>query len=174
MFGRKSKVWETPGKNGLFHRTASSCIRRLPFTLGEARGIHGFSPRPRISDISSSLCLSDEIDITIISALSPHRPIFKCRPFHTSQWSIMQAGGRAGGWATSRGIEALPSLSSPGKPPACEAPLQRCKLDLAPVRASSQMLRVAAQCMSANSPGPAALISTGRLLARHLLKALHI
>lgn len=36
------------------------------------------------------------------------------------------------------------------------------------------MLCVAASCKSANSPGPAALISTGRLLARHLLKALHI
>lgn len=97
MFERKSKVCQThTQKNGLFHRTASSCIRRLLFTLGEARGIHGFSPRPRISDISSSLCLSDEIDITIISALSPHRPIFKCRPFHTSQWSIMQAGRQAG------------------------------------------------------------------------------
>lgn len=137
----KSKVWET--KNGLFHRTAPSCIRRLLFKLGEAWGIRESTARPRISDIASSLRLPDEIDITIISALSPHRPTFKekCHPFHTFQCSIMQAGRQAS--SIQRYRRSFFSLFT-RQTPAREAPLQRYKLDLAPVCASSQMLCVAA------------------------------
>lgn len=125
MFERKVK--SVKQKNGLFHRTAPSCVRRLLFKLGEAWGIREFTARPRISDISSSLRLSDGIDITIILALSPHRPTFKekCHPFHTFQWRIMQAVRQAGRQAASRGIEALSSLSSPGKP----QPVKRCFRD---------------------------------------------
>lgn len=112
-----------------------------------------------------SLC--DSIDITIISALSPCRPIVKekCHPFRFSH-GTHQAGRQAAS-------QALLSLHPATPPPSCEAPLERYKLDLARILASSQMLCVAAWCQRANSPSPAALISTGRLLARHLLEALH-
>lgn len=86
----------------------------------------------------------------------------------------MDASSRqAGRQAASQGIEAAFCSLLTQQPPSCEAPLGRYKLDLARILASSQMLCVAAWCQSANSPSPAALISTGRLLARHLLEASH-